>query len=71
MPQKSYGTNNPSLLRLYAIKFGKNQYLIVTGGIKLGDSIQNSPGMHPKILNCIDEAITFLKRNGICESDDI
>lgn len=68
---KSYGPNNPSLLRLYAIRFYKNQYLVVASAIKLGDSIQNSPGMYPKIFNQIDDVIDFLKRNGICESEDL
>ena len=70
-PQKSYGTQRPSLLRLYAIKLGSNQYLIVVGAIKLGASIQTSPGLHPFVFNRIDEALTYLKQNGICESEDI
>ncbi len=70
-PHKSYGTFNPSLLRLYAIKLDKNVYLIVFGGIKLGSTIQNSPGLKEQVFNRIDNVITFLKANGIFEGEDI
>ena len=70
-PQKSYGTFDPSLLRLYAIRFGINTYLIVFGGIKLGRTIQESPGLGAQVFNRIDNVISFLKANGILESDDI
>lgn len=70
-PHKSYGSFVPSLLRLYAIKFCKNTYLIVFGGIKLGHSIQNSPGLKEEVFKRIDNVIAFLKANGIYESDDI
>ncbi len=70
-PHKSYGTFNPSLLRLYAIKLERNVYLIVFGGIKLGSTIQNSPGLKEQVFNRIDNVITFLKANGILEGDDI
>ncbi len=70
-PHKSYGTFHPSLLRLYAIKLDRNVYLIVFGGIKLGSTIQNSPGLKQQVFNRIDNVITFLKANGIYEGDDI
>ena len=63
-PMKSYGTNRPSLLRLYAIKLGPNCYLIVYGGIKLGDTIQNSPVLKDKVFNKIDNVLNYLKANG-------
>ena len=69
-PHKSYGTFRPSLLRLYAIKFDTNVYLIVFGGIKLGSTIQNSPGLKEQVFNRIDNVIAFLKANGIFEEDD-
>ena len=68
---KSYGTKSPSLLRLYAIRLDSNCYLIVYGGIKLGDSIQNSPVLKDKVFNKIDSVLSFLKANGITNSDDI
>lgn len=70
-PHKSYGTFTPSLLRLYAIKLDRNVYLIVFGGIKLGSTIQNSPGLKEQVFNRIDNVIAFLKANGIFEADDI
>lgn len=70
-PVKSYGTDSPSLLRLYAIKIDANCYLIVYGGIKLGETIQNSPVLKDKVFNKIDSVLSFLKANGITDSEDI
>lgn len=70
-PMKSYGTDSPSLLRLYAIKIDVNCYLIVYGGIKLGDTIQNSLILKDKVFNKIDLILSFLKANGISDSDDV
>ena len=70
-PMKSYGTSSPSLLRLYAIKIDVNCYLIVYGGIKLGDTIQNSPVLKDKVFSKIDAVLHFLKANGITDSEDI
>lgn len=70
-PHKSYGTFNPSLLRLYAIRLERNVYLIVFGGIKLGSAIQNSPGLKEQVFNRIDNVIAFLKANGIFDGNDI
>lgn len=70
-PVKSYGTDTPSLLRFYAIKMETNCYLIVYGGIKLGDTIQNSPVLKDKVFNKIDSVLSFLKANGITDSEDL
>lgn len=70
-PMKSYGTGRPSLLRLYAIKLGNNCYLIVYGGIKLGSTIQSSPVLKDKVFNKIDNVLSYLKSNGITDSEDI
>ena len=70
-PVKSYGTDSPSLLRLYAIKLDNNCYLIVYGGIKLGDTIQNSPVLRDKVFSKIDSVLSFLRANGITDSEDI
>lgn len=70
-PVKSYGTDTPSLLRLYAIKLDSNCYLIVYGGIKLAETIQNSPVLKDKVFNKIDSVLHFLRANGIADSDDI
>lgn len=70
-PMKSYGTQRPSLLRIYAIKLGQNCYLITGGGIKLADTIQNSPGLKDHVIQNIDKVRDFLFRNGISDSQDI
>lgn len=70
-PMKSYGTTRPSLLRIYAIKMGVNTYLITGGGIKLAETIQNSPDLKDHVIQDIDRIRTFLKDNGIMDSDDM
>lgn len=70
-PMKSYGIERPSLLRLYAIKLDSNTYLITGGGIKLGDTIQNSPDLKDHVLQNIDKVKTWLKQNGITDSNDL
>jgi hypothetical protein len=70
-PVKSYGTRRPSLLRLYAIRLGTNCYLVVYGGIKLGETIQNSPVLKDQVFHKIDSVLSFLKANGITGSEDI
>ena len=71
LPMKSYGTMRPSLLRIYAIKMEKNTYLITGGGIKLADTIQNSPDLKDHIIQNIDKVRDFLKKNGIYDSNDM
>ena len=70
-PMKSYGIERPSLLRLYAIKLSSNTYLITGGGIKLGDTIQNSPDLKNHVLQNIDKVRDWLKHNGIFDSNDL
>jgi hypothetical protein len=70
-PMKSYGPIRPSLLRMYAIKMGKNIYLITGGGIKLADTIQHSPDLKDHVLQNIDRVRRFLKDNGIMDNDDM
>jgi len=70
-PVKSYGTESPSMLRIYAIKMADNTYLITGGGIKLADTIQNSPDLRDHVLQDIDTVRAWLKANGIMDSDDM
>ena len=70
-PMKSYGVAKPSMLRLYAIKLDSNCYLIVYGGIKLGDTIQNSPVLKDNVIKKIDKVLEFLRSNGITDGDDL
>ena len=71
IPMKSYGTVRPSLLRLYAIKMDSNVYLITGGGIKLADTIQNSPRLKDYVLQDIDRVRRYLCEQGIFDSDDM
>ena len=68
---KSYGRFHPSLLRMYAIKMGENSYLITGGGIKLGEAIQDSPGIKDHVLQHIARVKNYLKREGIMDQDDL
>lgn len=70
-PMKSYGSKQPSLLRMYAIKMDRNTYLITGGGIKLGASIQDSPGLQDHVIQDIDKVRGWLKENGILDADDM
>lgn len=70
-PMKSYGTGHPPLLRLYAIKMQPNTYLITGGGIKLADTIQNSPDLKDHVLQNTDKVRTWLRENGIMDSNDM
>jgi hypothetical protein len=71
IPMKSYGVENPSMLRFYAIKIKSNLYIITGGGIKLSKSIQNSPGIKDHVIQNIDKVRQFLKVNGIQDIEDI
>lgn len=68
---KSYGNKSPSLLRLYAIKMNNNTYLITGGGIKLADTILNSPDLKNHVLQNINYVKSRLKANGIIDSEDM
>lgn len=70
VPMKSYGTECPSFIRLYAIKMGNNRYIIVGGGIKLCKKIQDSPYLKDHIFPNIDKVRAWLKNNGIYEEDE-
>lgn len=69
-PVKSYGTETPSLLRLYAIRLRRNCYLFVCGGIKLCGTIQDSPTLKDHVFKRIDYVLAFLKENGIVDETD-
>lgn len=70
-PMKGYGFLESSFLRLYAIRLGYNCFLIVYGGIKLNDTIQNSPVLKENVFRKIDTVRQFLKDEGIMNSEDL
>ena len=59
------------MLRLYAIKIETNVYLITGGGIKLADTIQNSPGLKDHVIQNIDLVRNWLKEHGIEDKEDL
>lgn len=65
IPMKSYGSGTPSFIRMYAIKMGKNKYIITGGGIKLCKTIQDSPSLKDRVLQDIDKVRSWLMSNGI------
>lgn len=69
-PMKAYGTLNPSLLRLYAIKINSNCYVITGGGIKYCKEMHESPELEVE-LNKIKQVRSFFKSNGILDEEDI
>ena len=71
IPVKGYGVLESTFLRLYAIMFESNIYLIVYGGIKLNDKIQNSPGLQENVFRKIDQVKQFLVDENILDIDDI
>ncbi|MBO4718890.1 MAG: hypothetical protein J5658_03350 [Prevotella sp.] len=71
VPMKGYGIGKPSFLRLYAIRLSKNCYLLVFGGLKLADTIQNSPGLKTEVFKRIDLTLAYMKREGITEQEDL
>ena len=71
IPVKGYGVLESTFLRLYAIRFGENCYLIVYGGIKLNSSIQNSPGLQGMVFRKIDKVKQYLLDEIIIDKDDI
>ena len=71
IPMKSYGTGRPSFLRMYAIKLKNNLYVITGGGIKLADTIQESPDLQKHVLQNIDKVRAWLIQNGIIDEQDL
>ena len=71
IPMKGYGMLESTFLRLYAIRFKENCYLIVCGGIKLNDTIQNSPVLQEIVFNKIDKVKQYLTDECILDIDDI
>ena len=71
IPMKSYGTGRPSFLRIYAIKLKNNLYVITGGGIKLADTIQDSPDLQNHVLQNIDKVRAWLIQNGIMDEQDL
>lgn len=70
-PTESYGKGRPSLVRIYAIRIDRNKYLVTDGGIKLGDTVQNSSGLKDHVIQNFDRVLDWLKAQGIFNGDDL
>lgn len=44
---------------------------MVHGGLKLADTIQNSPGLRTEVFRRIDQTLAYMKREGITEQEDL
>lgn len=71
VPQKSYGTSTPTMLRLYAIRLDSNCYIVVHGGIKLTHEIQGTPLLNKELFPKIDNVLQFFRANGIIDTEDL
>lgn len=71
VPQKSYGTATPTMLRLYAIRLDSNCYIVVHGGIKLTKEIQSTPLLNQELFPKIDNVLQFFRANGIIDTEDL
>lgn len=71
VPQKSYGTASPTMLRLYAIRLDSNCYIVVHGGIKLTKEIQGTPLLNKELFPKIDNVLQFFRANGIIDTEDL
>lgn len=70
VPMKAYGTKNPSLLRLYAIKLSSNCYMITGGGIKYCKEMHESADLERELVK-IKQVRSFLISLGIEDREDI
>ena len=71
IPMKGYGMGKPTFIRLYAIRLETNCFLLVYGGLKLADTIQNSPVLNKEVFKRIDQTLAYMKREGITEQEDL
>jgi hypothetical protein len=72
IPMKGYGEGyRPSLIRFYAIKIQPNVFVIATGGIKIGKTMQDSPWLKEYVFKKIDIVRKFLSSLGITEASDM
>ena len=69
-PMKAYGTQNPSLLRLYAIKLKTNCYVITGGGIKYCKEMHESSELKAE-LKKIKQVRSFMSSLVIEDEEDI
>lgn len=67
LPVKCYGINNPSIVRIYAIEFSSDCYLIIYGGIKITKSTNDCPAFDEKMSATTIESELRKRLNKVCE----
>ncbi|MDE5886625.1 MAG: hypothetical protein K2H46_03450 [Muribaculaceae bacterium] len=80
LPVKCYGIGHPSLVRLYAIEFSYDCYLIIYGGIKIKRSTNDCPAFDDKmsvttleseLRKRLYKVCEFLKENSIVDRQSL
>ncbi|NLA49809.1 MAG: hypothetical protein GX876_10155 [Bacteroidales bacterium] len=68
--KKAYGSKRKTWLRIYALKFGEDKYLITGGTIKLTDNISEREHTR-KELRKLENCKKFIIDEGIVDEDGI
>lgn len=66
---KAYGQNNPSWLRLYAVRIHQNLYVVSGGAIKLTAKMNDKPHLVHE-LKKLEATREYLKEVGLCGEAD-
>lgn len=66
---KSYGLNNPSWLRLYAIRVSINVFVVYGSAIKLTKKMNDRQHTLNE-LKKMEASVTYLKSVGLCDEND-
>lgn len=67
---KAYGTQEPSWLRMYAIKLDKNVYIITGGAIKLTHRMNERDHLKEELTK-LDQCKSWLKEQGIYDGEGV
>lgn len=67
---KSYGPDDPSMLRVYAIEIEQRCWIIFYSGIKIGKNFSDSPGLEV-VKDKANQVIAYLETNGVISLDDL
>lgn len=68
---KSYGPDDPSMLRVYAIEIEHKCWIIFYSVIKIGRNFSDSPGLKGVVKDKAYKVIDYLETNGILTADDV
>jgi hypothetical protein len=68
--KKAYGLRNKTWLRIYALKFGEDKYIITGGTIKLTDNMSEREHTSEE-LRKLEACKRFIKDEGIVDEDGV